>query len=195
MTRILSRNQETELAVLLSLEKEAKMSSHTVLRGYVGSAPEAITKKESDDQLGSRFRLAVSDSYRDREGNWVERDPQWFSVKCWGRLGVNVYHSVKKGDPIVVVGKVGAEEWVDTATGQVRTSLSLVASAVGLDLNHCMTFKTRSFEQQLESALEDRELTGKQKTVAELEAAVASDSFEVVEGLEHLDEAVQGAPF
>ncbi|MBV7363968.1 single-stranded DNA-binding protein [Actinomycetaceae bacterium TAE3-ERU4] len=157
------------------------MNNYVTLRGFVGSSPERITRKDSKDPIGCKFRLGVSDSYRDREGNWVERESQWVTVKCWGRLGMNVYHSIKKGDPVLSVGRIGQEEWADTLTGQNRASLFLVASAVGADLNHCMTFRAQSFETQEKAAITG-ENEEKEKKIALLE----SGEYEIVTGEELL---------
>lgn len=152
--------------------------STTTMRGFVGSSPEQIISRETKDLIGAKFRMAVSDSYRNKQGEWVDKDAQWFTVKCWGRLGMNVFHSIKKGDPVIVTGRVGMEEWSDAESGANKSGMFVVASAVGLDLNHCMSFKVQSFDKQENAALGIEHDPGMEN--------LQSGQYEVAEGEEIL---------
>lgn len=53
------------------------------------------------------FRLASTSRRYDRqEGRWRDGDTLFLNVACWRWLGDNVAASVKKGDPLVVSGRL-----------------------------------------------------------------------------------------
>lgn len=58
-------------------------------------------------QAVARMRVAVGDRYFDRNtGEWVDRDPSWFSVNCWRNLAENAAESLKRGDRVVITGRM-----------------------------------------------------------------------------------------
>lgn len=57
------------------------------------------------------FRMAVNSRRFDRASDsWVDGRAQYFSVSCFRQLAENVAHSLHKGMPIVVVGKISIRE-------------------------------------------------------------------------------------
>lgn len=86
------------------------------------------------------FRMASTRRWFDRrEGAWRDGRTEWFTVKMWRSGALNVAESLRKGDPVVVHGRLSTEEW--QADDGPRTSLVVEASAVGHDL----TFGTSRF--------------------------------------------------
>ena len=80
------------------------------------------------------FRLAASERKFDKEsGRWVDGQVTWYSVACWRHLAENVAASVRKGDPLVVVGRLHLREW--EAEGRSGSTLDLTADVVGHDLS------------------------------------------------------------
>jgi len=67
-------------------------------------------------------------------GTWVDGQTSWFTVNCWRGLGKNVNDSIKRGDAVVVHGRVRVDVW--EREGQPN-SVSWVVDAtfVGHDLN------------------------------------------------------------
>jgi single-strand DNA-binding protein len=61
------------------------------------------------------------------------KDTSYYTVKCWRRLAVNVKGSLRKGDMILVRGKVVMRTWVDDQQRN-RTQMQVEADAVGHDL-------------------------------------------------------------
>lgn len=83
----------------------------------------------------TRFRMAASGRRYDRAtGEWVSTDPVYISVVCWRQLGDNVMQSLRKGDSVVVMGRLMYREWNDEA-GNRRNKYEIEASAVGPDLS------------------------------------------------------------
>jgi single-strand DNA-binding protein len=82
----------------------------------------------------SSFRLATTPRYYDRaKGGYVDGVTNWLTVQCWRNLAENVLESLKRGDPVMVFGKLRTQEWVK---GEERHSrFILEATAIGHDLS------------------------------------------------------------
>ncbi len=94
-------------------------------RHYTGAALTPFTS----------FRMASTRRYFDRTQNtWTDGRTEWFTVKAWRQSALNVAASLRKGDPVLVHGRLSTEQW-DGPDGP-RTSLVLEALAVGPDLTY-----------------------------------------------------------
>lgn len=79
------------------------------------------------------FRVASTSRRYDRESRrWVDSASLFLSVSCWRTLAGNAVASLRKGDPVVVTGRLSTRTW--EKDGQVRSSCELEAVAVGPDL-------------------------------------------------------------
>lgn len=67
------------------------------------------------------------------EGQWVDGVTAWHTVKAWRQLAEHVAAAVTVGDPVLVHGRLVAEEWTRSDGTQASENV-LVATAVGLDL-------------------------------------------------------------
>ena len=56
------------------------------------------------------FRVGSTPRYL-RNGTWVDGQTSWFTVNCWRSLGRNVAESVRRGDAVVVHGRVRVDVW------------------------------------------------------------------------------------
>jgi len=81
----------------------------------------------------STFRLACTPRTV-RAGEWGDEQTMWVTVSCTHRLAEHVRLSLRKGDPVIVVGKLRARRWVD-ANGVEHEQLQIRASSVGHDLS------------------------------------------------------------
>lgn len=82
----------------------------------------------------SSFRLASTPRYFDRAaGAWTDGRTEWFTVRCFRSSAVTVAQSVKKGEPVIVTGKLRTHEWT-TNDGLDRVDLQIDATGVGHDL-------------------------------------------------------------
>jgi single-strand DNA-binding protein len=89
------------------------------------------------------FRLASTVRRFDPEqGRAVDVRTSFFSVSCWGYLARNVSESVRKGERVVVSGRLELREYTGT-DGQPRLSADVVADAVGPDLTYGISRFTR----------------------------------------------------
>ena len=81
----------------------------------------------------STFRLACTPRTV-RAGEWGDEQTMWVTVSCTHRLAEHVRLSLRKGDPVIVVGKLRARRWVD-GNGVEHEQLQVRASSVGHDLS------------------------------------------------------------
>ncbi len=80
----------------------------------------------------STFRLACTPRVV-RGGEWGDEQTTWVTVSCSHRLAEHVRLSLRKGDPVIVVGKLRTRRWFD-ANGLEHEQLQIRASSVGHDL-------------------------------------------------------------
>ena len=69
-----------------------------------------------------------------RDGRWVDGDTTWYSVTAWRGLADNVRDSLRKGDAVIVHGKLRTDVW-ERSDGQLSTTLCIDATMIGPDLN------------------------------------------------------------
>jgi single-strand DNA-binding protein len=82
----------------------------------------------------TNFRVASTSRRYDREQErYVDNTTLFFTVTCWRAMAENVAQSVKKGQPVMVHGRLYSREY--TVNEVVRVSYELEAGAVGPDLS------------------------------------------------------------
>ena len=79
------------------------------------------------------FRIASTARYRDRSGQWADGATSWYSVTAWNGLGANCAASLRKGERVVVSGRLRTRDWT-TEDGRSGTSVEITAWSVGHDL-------------------------------------------------------------
>lgn len=111
------------------------MDAIVSMTGRLGTDVEGRISRKGAEY--AKFRLATSKRIL-RDGEWVDGATTWVSVRCYRQLGANVQLSLRRGQAVVVVGKLRVETWVSEA-GVERESTVLEAMAVGHDLNWGVT--------------------------------------------------------
>ena len=107
------------------------MNETTVtVMGWVGG--DVDLRDVGESQVAS-FRVASTPRYQ-RQGEWVDGPTSWFSVSCWRGLARNVAGSVRRGDAVVVHGRLRVDTWT-REDGSTSTTVVLDATSVGHDLN------------------------------------------------------------
>lgn len=102
-----------------------------VLRGWTGS--EVTLFQDKRLRPYARFRLAVPRARRNDKGEWEELEGSWYTVKAWGKLALNIGLAVRKGQPVVVVGRPASQAWINK-DGEAASELVVHASTIGHDL-------------------------------------------------------------
>lgn len=105
------------------------------VQGWVGN--DVDVRDVGDTQVAS-FRVGSTPRFN-RGGSWVDGETSWFTVNCWRTLGRNVAESLRKGDAVVVHGRVKVDVW--EREGQPPSvSWIIDATSVGHDLNRGTSF-------------------------------------------------------
>lgn len=81
------------------------------------------------------FRVA-SNSRRKTDDGWEAGNSLYVSVSCWGRVADGVAGRLFKGDPVMVVGHIYTNEYIDKE-GNRRSSMEMRATSVGPDMGRC----------------------------------------------------------
>ncbi|WP_206446941.1 single-stranded DNA-binding protein [Agrococcus sp. KRD186] len=104
------------------------MNDAITVVGSLGADP--ILKSVNGDRV-AEFRLACT--ARRKEGEeWVDGHTNWYSIEAWGRFAEHVAASLRKGDVVVVLGKLKVDQW---ESGDKRgTSVKIRAEHVGHSL-------------------------------------------------------------
>jgi len=84
-----------------------------ILVGNLGKDPEVMTYDNGVKRAA--FSLATTESYKDKEGNWVEQT-EWHNIVLWRWLAEK---NLIKGDKIYLEGKIRNRSWEDE-NGQKR---------------------------------------------------------------------------
>lgn len=84
---------------------------------------------------------------------WVNGTTQWYTVNAWRALGEHCAASLRRGDPVVVHGRLSHSTWVNSQGVEV-TSLEVDATFVGHDLNRGRSEFTKT-ERQVEQGAQE----------------------------------------
>ncbi|MDQ0690629.1 single-stranded DNA-binding protein [Arthrobacter sp. W4I7] len=98
------------------------------------------------------FRIASNSRRRDKDGQWVDGHTNWFLVQGYRHLAGNMGCSIRKGQPVIVVGTLRIRSW--ERDGRVYYSHTIDAEAVGHDLTWGTANFTRSSKKPLLSLVE-----------------------------------------
>src|SRR2546421_1145616 len=102
------------------------------LAGYVATEPKF--RKVAGDTSSVKLRVAYTSRRRDREtGEWTDGPTSFVNIQCWRTLADNVYMSVHKGEPVLIMGRLQIRRFED-AEGAQRTAVEIEAMSVGHDL-------------------------------------------------------------
>lgn len=120
----------------------------TVVGNLVGDPQHRSTK------LGkpfTSFRVASTTRRWDAEARrFVDGSTNFVNVVAFNALGGNIMSSLKKGEPVVVYGRLRVNQWVN-GDGLNMTSVEVDAYSVGHDLNRGQTAFARPERIQYES--------------------------------------------
>ena len=103
------------------------MEAQVHITGYAGTEVES-----RGNGTVAAFRLACTPRIKTKNG-WSDGNTTWLEVACFRTLAQHVAQSVRKGDPVLVVGKLRTNVW--EKDGQTHERLVLEADMVGHDLN------------------------------------------------------------
>ena len=115
--------------------------SMVTFQGWLGGD---VRTQQAGAATVARFRVASTPRRLNRStGEWHDGPTQWYSVSAWRSLGDHCAASLRRGDPVVVHGRLTQSSWVNQE-GVEMTSLEVDASFVGHDLNRGTTDFSRA---------------------------------------------------
>jgi len=93
-----------------------------ILMGNLTRDPE-LRSTPGGAQL-TEIGLAVNDVYTDKQGNKQER-VDFINVTFWGKQAETLTRWKKKGDPLLIEGRLRMDQWDDKETGKKRSALKV----------------------------------------------------------------------
>jgi single-strand DNA-binding protein len=119
------------------------MLNQVTLVGRLGRDP-----KEVSGNVAS-FTLAIDEKYKDKDGELVSKT-EWIDVVTFGKVSQIVTQYVKKGDLILVTGKLNVQKW--ESEGEKKQKMVVIGLGI-------------KFLQQLRPEEENTRQTPKQQPV------------------------------
>lgn len=92
------------------------------------------------------FGIAVSRRWQNNVGEWQE-DVNYVDVVAWRSLAENCSESLKKGDRVLLNGRLQMRTW-ETADGQTRNKIEIVARVVAPSLEWATTEITKNIKAE-----------------------------------------------
>ncbi|WP_460870267.1 single-stranded DNA-binding protein [Nocardioides pakistanensis] len=103
--------------------------TYVTFHGWVGND---VTHRTVEGSNVANMRVGTTPRIK-RKGAWVDGPTTWYSVSAWRTLADNVRDSIKKGDAVIVHGRLRSDEW-EREDGRVSTTLLVEATFIGHDL-------------------------------------------------------------
>jgi single-strand DNA-binding protein len=115
--------------------------SMITIRGWLGAD---VTLREAGEVPVASFRLACTPrKFNRRTETWSEGLTQWYTVTAWRALAQNCAASLRRGDPVVVHGRLDTRTYVNGNDVEVL-SFEIDAVHVGHDLSRGTSAFTRT---------------------------------------------------
>jgi single-strand DNA-binding protein len=111
------------------------------LQGWLGSD---VDVRRAGEVPVASFRLACTPRrFNRRTENWSDGTTQWYTVTVWRGLAENAAHSLRRGDPIVVTGRLELRTYINSNDVEV-TAFEVEATHLGHDLSRGTSAFTRT---------------------------------------------------
>lgn len=108
------------------------------LVGHLGANPEIRTF--GDNQQVARVNIATQESYKNREGEWIN-ETSWHTLVAWRGVALRAQKYLKKGSYIMVEGRLKSRNYTNNA-GEKRYVTEVIVD------NFMMLDKRESQNQQ-----------------------------------------------
>jgi single-strand DNA-binding protein len=129
--------------------------SHIDLAGFVASEP--AFKRIAGGTSTAKLRVAYTERRFNREtGEWADGPTSFVTVMCWRTLADNVAVCLRKGEPVLVRGRLRVREY-EGKEGSPRIAVEIEASSVGHDLSRGVAHFSRTRRAPGETAAENAE--------------------------------------
>ncbi len=113
------------------------MSAFTITTQAEGNlTSDPVLRTTSDGTPVANMRLAVTRQVKTAEGEFVDKT-EYINVVAWRSLATNAVNSLSKGDRVVVVGDLRANNW-EQKDGTTRYDNEIHATMLGTSLRWAM---------------------------------------------------------
>jgi len=128
------------------------------LAGFVASEPSF--RRLATGTSHAKLRVAYTERRLNREtGEWGDGPTSFVTVLCWRSLADNVAMCLRKGEPVLVRGRLRVREY-EGKDGSRGTETEIDASSVGHDLSRGVAHFSRTRRAPGETAAESAEAPG-----------------------------------
>ena len=103
-----------------------KCENKIYLKGKLGNDARISTVGE---RKVANFSMATDYDYKKRDGGW-DKETTWHNVCAWAGFGVCDLDLLKKGTPVLVVGRIRNREWMDN--GVKRSITEILAETIDI---------------------------------------------------------------
>lgn len=107
------------------------MTTHITIHGNLTGDPE--TRFTPSGKAVATLTVAVNKRARQPDGTWTDDGADFYRVQAWNKLAENITDSLRKGDRVLVHGRIESRDWEDR-DGNKRTSWEITADEVGASL-------------------------------------------------------------
>lgn len=129
--------------------------AQVVLTGFVASAPSF--RHTARGNPATTLRVAYTPRHIDRDtGEWADGETSFVNVLCYRTLATNVAMCLRKGEPVLVRGRLRVRPFQDKE-GAPRIAVEVDAQSVGHDLTRGVAHFSRTHRAAGETAAESAE--------------------------------------
>jgi single-strand DNA-binding protein len=123
-------------------EVEMINDAQVFLSGYVATDP--TFKRLNGKTSTAKLRIAYTARRMNREtGEWSDGPTSFLTVQCWRTLAENVAVCLRKGEPVLVKGRLQVRKY-ESNDGGTRLAVEVDASSIGYDLNRGVAHFSRT---------------------------------------------------
>ena len=147
---------------------------HAITTAMIGTAVTDVRHAITQSGLSmARFRMVSQPRRFDASvGAYVDQEASFVTVFAWRAMADHIAASIRKGDPVVVVGRMRVREWSDD--GRPRVTVEVDAQSVGHDLSRgTARFARNTRRQQPDSEPGE---SGAELSVVDGQAAAAPEA-------------------
>lgn len=95
-----------------------------ILMGNLGKDPETRTLETG--VVMTRFSLATSERFKNKQTGEKNSHTEWHNIVLWRGLAEVADKYLKKGDKILIEGRIRTRSWEDKESGQTRYSTEIL---------------------------------------------------------------------
>jgi len=100
-----------------------------IIVGRLARNPEAYQLPSGSQVVHAT--IAYNRNYKDRNNQWKE-ETHYFEIKAFGKLAQRLIENFRKGDLIIVEGRLSQDKWLDSQSGQPVSKVRIVALDIKL---------------------------------------------------------------